>query len=265
MMQTLCSHFGIMDLTGFWKDRTHWYASWFPTYNKGPDYVLKAEEIHLHAFPHWNWQPGDKVDIWAYSNAASVELLVNGKSQGKQTMEKFGHVEWKSVAFEKGNYQAVAYDSSGKAVATKQVNTTSAAVSLRATIRDGVGETLYAGCNDFGLVQVEVLDADGQLCPDPDNTDDINVTFAVSGTPTAWVEGSGNGDPSCLVNNKSPTRPAYHGLALGVIGAGNATGTITVPATAPGLKSSTVTMKVVKADPAAPGFSEKWCWQGDQW
>ena len=36
----------------------------------------------VHLFPHWNWAPGAKVDLWVFSNADSVELLVNGVSQG---------------------------------------------------------------------------------------------------------------------------------------------------------------------------------------
>lgn len=56
-----------------------------------------------------------------------------------------------------------------------------------------------------------MLDADGLVCPDPDNSQANPVTFTASGTPTAWVEGTGNGDPAGLVNNKSPMHPAYHG------------------------------------------------------
>jgi beta-galactosidase len=185
-----------MDLMGFWKDRTHWYASWFPLFNEGPDYTPKPEEIHLHAFPHWNWEAEDKVDIWSFSNAAAVELFVNGKSLGKQTMKKFSHIVWKAVPFVAGHFKQVAYDEGGTAVATKQVNTTGVPASLRASIRDGVGESLYAGCNDMALVMVEVLDKEGNLCPDPDNSQSNPITLSVSGTSTAWVEGTGNGDPS---------------------------------------------------------------------
>jgi beta-galactosidase len=223
------SHFGIMDLTGFWKDRTHWYASWFPTVNEPV-----SKEVHVHAFPHWDWQAGDKVDIWCFSNAASVELSVNGKVVGKQDMVKFGHVSWDNVPFAPGSYTVTAYDTSGTTVGTKTVSSTGVPSKLSASIRDGVGASLYAGCGDMALVQVEVLDAKGNIVSDPQNKDNTNITFSVSGTSTAWVEGSGNGDPSCLVNNKSPTRPAYHGLALGVIGSGSATGTITVTTTSPG-------------------------------
>ena len=266
------SHFGIMDLCGFWKDRTHWYASWFPTVNEPV-----TKDVHLHAFPHWNWAEGDKIDIWSFSNAAAVGLEVNGKSVacegGPDTsmaanacpMPKYGHVEWKAVAFAKGSYTVTGYDASGGVVGTKTVSTTGALAKLAASIPATTPTSLYAGCGDMALVQVEVLDADGNLCPDPDNTDNSEITFAVSGTPTAWVEGSGNGDPSCQVNNKSPTRPAYHGLALGVIGSGNATGTITVQVSSPGLTSASVEIEVKAQDPTAKDFSEKWCWTGPKW
>jgi beta-galactosidase len=267
------SHFGIMDMCGFWKDRTHWYASWFPTVNEPA-----TKDVHLHAFPHWNWGEGDAIDIWSFSNAASVALEVNGKSvpcsggpdavadaSGGCAMPKYGHVEWKAVEFAKGSYTVTAYDEAGAVAGTKTVKTTGAPAKLKAEISRGVGETLYAGCGDMALVEVSVLDADGNLCPDPDNTDNNDITFAVSGTDTAWVEGSGNGDPSCLVNNKSPTRPAYHGLALGVIGSGNATGTITVTTSSPGLTSATVEVTVKAQDPTAEDFSDKWCHQEPKW
>ena len=32
----------------------------------------------LHIFPHWNWTPGQVVDVWAYTNCDEVELLING-------------------------------------------------------------------------------------------------------------------------------------------------------------------------------------------
>ena len=95
------SHFGIIDLAGLpkvrlftdvsvvkfslphscpssstsylpqYQDRFYWYQAWF---------ARPATPV-LHLFPHWNWAAGKKVDVWAYSNADAVELLVNGVSQ----------------------------------------------------------------------------------------------------------------------------------------------------------------------------------------
>ena len=33
----------------------------------------------LHLFPHWNWLPGQTIDLWCYYNQADeVELFING-------------------------------------------------------------------------------------------------------------------------------------------------------------------------------------------
>jgi len=246
------SHFGIMDLCGFDKDRTWWYRAWFPTVNEP-----KTTDTVLHAFPHWNWPAGSKVDIWSFSNADSVELFVNGASLGKKQMVQYSHVEWDQVPFVAGSYYTVAYDANGNTVATKVVNTTGTQVALRATIRDNVGSQLYTGCQDFGLVMVEVIDANGLVVPNASDS----VTITVSGLSTSWVEGTHNGDPAGGENNKSPTHAAYHGLMLGVIGAGDTPGTITVTASAPGLTSSSVQMPVVDGS----SLQTKWCKNLPRW
>lgn len=235
------------DLCGYPKDRTFWYKAWFTTVNAvGPVAPV------LHAFPHWNWATGDLVNIWSFSNAAAVELFVNGVSLGKQAMPQYSHVEWNNVPFVAGGYSTVSYDSTGAVLQTLWRNTTGAPAALRITVRDGIGATLYAGCNDYGLVMVEVLDAAGLLVP---ASDDV-ITLSIGGTPSSYIEGTGNGDPAGSYNNKLPTHPAFHGLILGVIAGGNDVGTVTVTANAPGLTPASVTLPVVARDATV---SDKWC------
>ena len=73
-----------------------------------------------------------------------------------------------------------------------------------------------AGCGDAALVMVEVGDAAGGRVPDA-----AHVTFALSpsgGSAAALrLESVANGDPACYTNNKSPTRAAFHGLALAML------------------------------------------------
>ena len=51
--------------------------------------------------------------------------------------------------------------------------------------------------------------------------DAAHVTFALSpsgGSAAALrLESVANGDPACYTNNKSPTRAAFHGLALAML------------------------------------------------
>ncbi len=45
----------------------------------------------LHLFPHWNWIPGQTIDMWCYyNNADEVEPFVNGKSQGVRKKIAYG-------------------------------------------------------------------------------------------------------------------------------------------------------------------------------
>ena len=77
----------------------------------------------LHIFPHWNWQPGQTVDIMAYYNHADeVELFLNGKSLG--TKRKQGeelHVMWR-IPFTPGTLKAVSRKA-GQVVLSKEVKT----------------------------------------------------------------------------------------------------------------------------------------------
>ena len=41
----------------------------------------------VHLLPHWNWEEGEQIEVWAYTNAKSVELFINGKSQGIRNFE----------------------------------------------------------------------------------------------------------------------------------------------------------------------------------
>ena len=78
---------GILDYCGFPKDEA---------------YYLKAAWTNspvLHIFPHWNMKgkEGQPVEVWAYSNMDEVEVIQDGKSLGRQTMPKDGHLVWNTT------------------------------------------------------------------------------------------------------------------------------------------------------------------------
>ena len=84
----------------------------------------------VHLFPHWNWDSNSKVEVWAYSNGAEVELFVNGKSFGRSPSGNFSHAVWKAVPYTPGNIKAVAYDSSNVTIATQTIETTGEPAAL---------------------------------------------------------------------------------------------------------------------------------------
>ena len=234
------------------QDRFYWYAAHF----------LPAQPLVWILPQNWNWQSSvtPAMDVWVYSNAASVELFLNGASLGAQNVTQYGHAEWDKVPTTPGSLHAVGSDAAGAVVAEAWVNTTGPAAGLRISVKDGayVGGadgTMVARCNDAALVQVEVVDAAGRVVPTASN----NVTFALGGTavPGVQLAGTSNGDPACLVNSKSPWRPAFHGLVMAVVIAGDSVGTVTVTASSPGLATVSVQLPVVAATPAQA--AAWWC------
>ncbi|MBR5038112.1 MAG: DUF4982 domain-containing protein [Prevotella sp.] len=202
------SYFGIIDLAGFPKDSYYMYQSeWTNT-------------PVLHLFPHWNWLPGQTIDMWCYyNNADEVELFINGKSQGvrrktaeqpegrydmHQTKAKLNseyHVGWR-VTFEPGEVKAVARKN-GKVVNEQVIKTAGAPASIRLT-PDYQGKTTT-------FVNVEVVDKDGNLCPLAED----QIYFSTNGE--AEIIGTDNGCQTSMENFKAPQRKAFFGKCMVVV------------------------------------------------
>ncbi len=108
------SYFGLIDTAGFYKDAFYaWKSAW----------VSAEDDPFVHVFPYWDFNEGQLIDVRVVSNAPEVELFVNGKSLGRQILTHEPHSGDKifadyRVAYEKGELKAVAYDASGKEIAT---------------------------------------------------------------------------------------------------------------------------------------------------
>ena len=186
------SYFGIIDLAGFPKDSYYMYQSEW------------TDETVLHLFPHWNWLPGQTIDLWAYYNHADeVELFINGKSQGvrqKADSHQY-HVMWR-VQFEPGELKAVSRKD-GKVVKEQVIKTAGAPDHIRLTT-DYKGKTTT-------FVSVEVVDKDGNLCPLAED----QIIFSVSGN--AKIIGTDNGCQTSMESFKAPQRKAFFGKCIVVV------------------------------------------------
>lgn len=168
---------GMLDQCGFAKDDAWYLRAWW------------SSKPVLHLLPHWNWtgRENQPISVWAYSNCDEVELFLNGKTQGKKTMPKNGHLEW-SVAYQPGTLKAIGY-TGGKKVLTETVQTTGApqTVSLEAN-----KSSLKADGQDVAVIKVSVLDKKGLAVPDANN----ELSFKLDGP--GRIIGVGNGNPTSL-------------------------------------------------------------------
>jgi len=201
------SNFGIVDTCGFPKDNYFYYRAWW------------RKEPLLHLFPHWNWEgrEGEEIPVWVYSNLDEVELIVNGKSLGRQKMPKYQHVEWK-VRYEPGAIEARGYKD-GKVALTEKRETTGPVAALRLTA-DRM--TIDADGEDVVVLQVDAMDSAGRAVPTASN----QIHFHVTGEGA--LIGVGNGDPNCHESDKEPRRSLFNGLAQAIVQSTKTAGTIAI-------------------------------------
>jgi beta-galactosidase len=203
------SQFGIVDMCGFPKDNFYYYKAWWGT------------EPVLHLFPHWNWdqREGEPISVWVHSNVDSVELFLNGKSQGSKKVEPLTHLEW-SVKYEPGVLEARG-TKNGKVVLVEKRETTGDPVAIRLTTDS---TEINADGEDVAVLKVEVLDKEGRAIPTAHNM----ISFKVTGEGA--LIGVGNGDPNCQESDKEPKRSLFNGLAQVIVQSTRTPGTITVEA-----------------------------------
>ena len=216
------SYFGIVDLAGFPKDIYYLYQSeWTDT-------------PVLHLFPHWNWTPGEQIDMWCYyNNADEVELYINGKSQGIRSKDaEHLHVVW-NVTFEPGTVKVVARKD-GVETASQEIHTAGEPAQIRLTPDRS---TISSNGTDLSFVTVEILDKDGNLCPNAENL----VQFEISGN--GFIAGVDNGSPISLERFKDNKRKAFYGKCLVVLQNNGKKGIIKLDAVSEGLKRAHIDIK----------------------
>ena len=213
------SYFGVMDLCGFPKDNYWYYRAWW------------RPEPLVHLLPHWNWpgREGQAIEVWAYSNAEAVELLLNGRSLGRRAVERAGHVEWR-VPYAPGRLEARAIRG-GRVVATSVRETSGPAAAIRLTTDR---RQIAADGRDLAIVQAEIVDARGR----PVATADTPLRFAVEG-PAERI-GVGNVDPTSHESDKAPTRRAFNGLAQVILRHQGDAGVIRLSVTGQDVRPATI-------------------------
>ena len=215
------SYFGIVDLCGFPKDCYYMYRS---EWTNNPT---------LHLFPHWNWNVGDKIDMWVYYNTADeVELFLNGKSLGKRTKTSNRlHAIWENVEFEAGEITAIGYKN-GKEILRHSRKTAGKAEKIVLTADRKV---LKADGYDLAYVTVECTDAKGNLVPTAMN----QLYFEVDGV--GELVGVDNGNAAGGESLKGNKMKLFNGKAIAIVRTKrNESGKITLKVTSDDMESATV-------------------------
>ena len=207
------SYFGICDLAGLPKDRYYLYRSRWNT-----------QEHTIHLLPHWTWpdRKGKVTPVYCYTDCPSVELFVNGVSQGRVFKDKNSRLDryrlrWNNVVYQPGEIKVVAYDANSQVVGEQVVRTAGKPERL---VLETDRKTIAADGNDLAFVTVSLRDANGTLIPDADN----QLTFEVSGAGA--FKAACNGDATSLEPFTQPTMHLFHGQLVVVLQSANYMGDI---------------------------------------
>ena len=248
------SYFGIVDTAGIPKNDFYLYQSQWVSAKKKP---------MVHLLPHWNWENRElaskvedsdgKIPVRAYSNAASVELFLNGQSLGvkkfnkKQTSDgrtyqeganaKELYLEWK-VAYQPGTLEAVARDEAGNEIARDKITTAGQPAGVRLVKEE---HAIAADGKDLTYIYYEIVDSEGNVVPTANNL----VRFQLHGQ--GQLVGVDNGEQASRERYKAQAdgswiRRAFNGKGVAIVKSTEQAGKFTLTAHSDLLKSDQVTV-----------------------
>ena len=251
------SYFGIIDTAGLPKNDFYLYRS---------EWYSAKEKPTVRILPHWNWTEetlkdrkmlvDGKVPVRTFSNAASVELFLNGQSLGKKEYTKKRtedgrpyhegakpselYLEW-LVKYQPGTLTAIARDENGKEIARDSVTTAGEPARVHLTKEEHV---ITADGKDLSYIHYEIVDGDGNVVPTANNL----VHFNLHGQ--GQIVGVDNGEQASRERYKAQAdgtwqRRAFNGKGVVIVKSTEKEGKFTLYADSAGLTSDSATVATV--------------------
>ena len=200
---------------------------------------------------HWTRTPGEQLNLTVYTNCDEVEIVVNGRSLGRKQNDRQNpkvrnQIRWEKLTYEPGYIEAIARNA-GKIVARHREETAGPAVALRLTpdlkelTSHNSRTTLHTKVSmqnsvwkadgiDLQHITVEAVDKKGRVVPGAD----FDVHFDLEGDARLVAVSSGDHYSDELV--VTDHRRLFLGRAMAILRAGRAPASVTLTATAAGLK-----------------------------
>jgi beta-galactosidase len=248
------SYFGQIDTATFKKDSYYIYQSAWTDYRTNP---------MVHIFPYWDFNEGQIIDVRVCSNAPKVELQLNGTTIGTHDIDhEYGTqlVGWWKVPYMEGEIKAIAYDETGKVIATDVQSSfgNACAIHLQAD-----KEAFIANGTDLIFVEIGMLDDKGHRVENANNRVHVEVTGE------GRLLGLDNGDSTDYDPYKGKSRRLFSGKLMAIIGATLEPGHITIEVSSEGMKTKVMEFaahpvkdEILRAIPANTRNHERPCVTG---
>lgn len=251
---------GLLDFAGFikprgyfrkslWTEKPMAYLGSYPLKDGGNANdvwsVLESEQGEkknktpsMDAWPIWNYTNEQLIRVVCYSNAAKMQLTLNGEVVGKtkEYDQKDGIVYW-DIPFSPGKLEVIGFDESGKEVIRENIKTS----KRQNAIRILQGEVLKVDAKN-GLAQIELQIIDEDNVPVLIADDEITCNL-IGSARLLGMEAGDNADMGNYTDNK---QRVYHGRMIIYIQTnGKANEEVSVKLTAPWLKSAIIKLKLL--------------------
>ena len=244
---TISSASGLLDRTGAVKPQGYQRQSWWsekPMVRMarrvaaelaGPvDPGYEAAERRRLRTLYSDWTPANQAthaeDVEVYSNCEQVELYLNGKSLGSQSLPADASPRHWRVPWEPGAIRAVGRNG-GREAAAQELRTAGPAAAIVLASDRG---TLSTGWDDVAYVTATVVDAAGVAVPGGT----AKIAFEVSG-PGVLVAVD-NGDSASVEPFQASARTVFDGRCIAILRASAASGQIQLKAAAAGLAAGSI-------------------------
>jgi beta-galactosidase len=239
---------GDLDLTGWRKPTSHYrnivwdrgeklYVSVIAPTPDGRPWGLGWWAMPT-ALPSWTWpgQEGKPLTVEVFSRYPAVRLYLNDKLIGEQpTTREYEFRAKFEVPYTSGTLKAVGVVD-GKEVETQQLVTVGDPHSIRLTADR---KAIRADRQDLCFVTVEVVDAEGNLCPNADHS----IQYKLDGP--ASIVGVGSGDLTSRESYQANPRRVFQGRGLVVVRSGDEIARLKLTASAEGLPSDVISIEII--------------------
>ena len=190
----------------------------------------------------WNFAEGSKQNLFTYTNADEVELLVNGKSIGVKKNErddiaKKNMILWSGIEYGNGGTVTAIARRDGKEVSRDEIASSGKAVKLVVQEEKLLGEWQADGMS-LRYLNIYAVDAKGKVV---ENAED-EVTVEVEGEATLVAIDNGDHYTNDIFH-KVKTKKMQSGYMQCILRSTRKSGNVTLKVSSPTLKASKIAIK----------------------
>lgn len=238
----LLADVGVIDILGHDNAEAGWTAAVWGALKKpyigvvpvnhDPADLYKAIWRGTNARPSWAWQgcEGREAKVEVYTDAAQVELFVNGASLGKKPVQEYRAVF--HTTYQPGELKAVAIDAQGNLLSESSLNSAEGRLTIR-MMPEGQPETgkpLY--------LSIDIVGANGVI----ESNHDTTLSISVEG---AELLAFGSANPRTEERFDACCYTTWYGQSQAVLLPGNEK-TVTVHVQGDGVPAASLVLEIVQ-------------------